>query len=70
LAGAGGFLGQFQQAWFVNPNSTTQIDVNIGGSSINGSFFGPVAQEVGGGYRIVGGTPDERVDILGVFIGK
>jgi C-lobe and N-lobe beta barrels of Tf-binding protein B len=69
LAGAGGFLGQFQQAWFVNPNSA-RFDVNIGGSSINGAFYGPAAQEVGGGYRIVGGTPDERVDILGVFVGK
>ncbi len=69
LVAAGGFLGQFQQAWFVNPNGT-RLDVNIGGSSIDGAFFGPAAQEVGGGFRIVGGTPDERVDLLGVFVGK
>jgi C-lobe and N-lobe beta barrels of Tf-binding protein B len=69
LAAAGGFLGQFQQAWFVNPNGT-RIDFNIAGSSIDGAFYGPAAQEVGGGYRIVGGTPDQRIDLLGVFVGK
>ncbi len=69
LVQAGGFLGQFQQAWFVNPDGT-RLNMNIGGSSINGSFFGPAAQEVGGGYRIVGGTADQRVDLLGSFIGK
>lgn len=69
LIKASGFVGQFQQAWFVNPNGT-RLDVNVGGSSIDGSFFGPVGQEIGGGFRIVGGTPDERVDLLGVFVGK
>jgi hypothetical protein len=66
---AGGFLGQFQTASFVNPNGT-RYDLNIAGSSIDGAFFGPKAEEVGGSYRIVGGTPDERIDILGVFVGK
>ncbi|WP_173203779.1 transferrin-binding protein-like solute binding protein [Sphingopyxis sp. BSNA05] len=42
----------------------------IAGSSINGAFYGPDAEELGGGYRIVGGTPDERIDILGTFVGK
>jgi hypothetical protein len=65
----GGFLGQFQNAWFVNPNGT-RYDLNIAGSSIDGAFYGPNATEVGGSYRIVGGTPDERIDILGVFVGK
>jgi hypothetical protein len=69
LVKAGGFLGQFQQAWLVNPDGT-RFDINIEGSSINGSFFGPAAQEVGGGYRIVGGVPDQRVDLLGIFVGK
>ena len=69
LIAAGGFLGQFQQAWFVNPDGT-RLNFNIAGSSVDGAFFGPAAQEVGGGYRIVGGTPDQRIDLLGVFVGK
>ncbi len=69
LVRAGGFLGQFSSAWFINPDQS-RINVVIGGSSINGGFYGPKAEEVGGNFRIVGGTPDERVDILGVFVGK
>lgn len=69
LVGNGGFLGQFSKAWFVNPDAS-RFDVNIAGSSIDGAFYGPAAEEVGGSYRIVGGTPDERIDILGVFTGK
>ena len=69
LVKAGGFLGQFQTAWFVNPDNT-RYDLSIAGSSIDGAFYGPAANEVGGSYRIVGGTPDERIDILGVFVGK
>lgn len=68
LVHAGGFLGEFQQAWFVQPNGT-RLDVTIAGSSADGAFFGPAAQEVGGGFRIVGGVPDERIDILGAFTG-
>ncbi len=66
---AGGFLGQFQTAWFSDA-SGARLDVNIAGSSIDGAFYGPKASEVGGSYRIVGATPDQRVDILGVFVGK
>jgi hypothetical protein len=69
LVTAGGFLGQFQRVWFVNPDNS-RIDLLIAGSSIDGAFYGPVAQEVGGSYRIVGGTPDQRIDILGIFTGK
>jgi C-lobe and N-lobe beta barrels of Tf-binding protein B len=65
----GGFFGQFTKAWFVNPD-LSRYDVNIGGSSVDGAFYGPKAEELGGSFRIVGGTPDERVDILGVFVGK
>ena len=68
LVAAGGFLGQFQQAWFVRPDAT-RFDLLIAGSSIDGAFYGPSAEEVGGSFRIVGGTPDERIDILGVFTG-
>ena len=69
LIKAGGFFGQFQNAWFVNPGSG-RYDLFIAGSSIDGAFYGPNGEEVGGGYRIVGGTPDERIDILGTFVGK
>jgi C-lobe and N-lobe beta barrels of Tf-binding protein B len=39
-------------------------------SSVEGGFFGPSAAEVGGAFRIVGGAPDARLDILGAFTGK
>ncbi|NNM76151.1 hypothetical protein HJG53_04410 [Sphingomonas sp. ID1715] len=66
LVNAGGFLGQFTAASF---NQGGAMPVNIAGSSIDGAFFGPAAAEVGGGFRIVGGTPDQRIDILGAFTG-
>lgn len=69
LVTAGGFFGQFNEAWFVNPGGA-RLDMVIAGSSIDGAFYGPNGVELGGGYRIVGGTPDERIDILGTFVGK
>ena len=36
----------------------------------DGAFYGPNGEEAGGGFRIVGGKPDERVDIVGAFVGK
>jgi C-lobe and N-lobe beta barrels of Tf-binding protein B len=69
LINAGGFLGAINSASFVQ-NNGTRLNLNIAGSSIDGAFFGPTAQEVGGGFRIVGGVPDQRVDILGAFIGQ
>ena len=66
---AGGFLGQFQQAWFLRPDAT-RLDLLVAGSSIDGAFYGPGAEEAGGSFRIVGGTPDERIDILGIFTGR
>ncbi|CAM3032599.1 Transferrin-binding protein B C-lobe/N-lobe beta barrel domain-containing protein [Sphingomonas antarctica] len=65
LVNTGGFTGAFQTASF---NGGTAV--NIAGSSIDGAFYGPAAQEVGGGFRIVGGTPDQRIDIMGAFTGK
>lgn len=66
----GGFSGQFSDARF---GATTRPDlspvVNIAGSSIDGAFFGPAGEEVGGGFQIVGGNPDERIHILGAFKG-
>lgn len=52
---------------------STRADGVIAGSSINGAFYGPggtiANTEVGGGFRIVGGTPDQRIDIVGAFTG-
>lgn len=67
LIKSGGFLGQITSAYFTNGG--VRDDLVIAGSSIDGAFYGPTAQEVGGGFRIVGGTPDERIDILGAFTG-
>jgi hypothetical protein len=47
-------------------------DVAPGGTpagSIEGSFYGPQAAELGAAFRIVGGVPDQRLDILGAFTG-
>jgi hypothetical protein len=67
LIKSGGFLGQITGAYFTNAGVSS--DLVIAGSSIDGAFYGPTAQEVGGGFRIVGGTPDQRIDILGAFTG-
>jgi hypothetical protein len=67
LVNAGGFLGQINSASLTFGGITNNLI--IAGSSIDGAFYGPTAQEVGGGFRIVGGTPDQRIDILGVFTG-
>ncbi len=67
LVNAGGFLGQINSASLSFGGITNNLV--IAGSSIDGAFYGPAAQEVGGGFRIVGGTPDQRIDILGVFTG-
>jgi hypothetical protein len=67
LVGAGGFLGQFDTASFTQGGVTSTL--TLAGSTIDGAFFGPAADEVGGGFRIVGGTPDQRIDIIGAFTG-
>ena len=78
LAGLGkGFAGAFSSASFkvagtdvpidftsVNPGTST-----AGASSIDGRFYGKDAAEVGGNFRIVGGIPDQRIDIHGAFTG-
>lgn len=43
--------------------------VNIAGSALDGTFFGPGASEAGVSFRVVGATPDQRVDITGGFTG-
>ena len=68
LSNFGGFKGAFASAALTNPNGQVR-NVTIAGSSIDGAFYGPKAEEAGGGFRIVGGNPDERIDILGTFVG-
>jgi hypothetical protein len=70
LVNRGGFSGNFSDARFQAPNGGATSIVTIGGSSIDGTFFGPAAEEIGAGFRIVGGTPDQRIDITGAFTGK
>jgi C-lobe and N-lobe beta barrels of Tf-binding protein B len=69
LVNKGGFTGQFSAARFARPGMTDFV-LNIAGSSLDGAFYGPNGEEIGGGFRIVGGTPDQRIDILGAFTGK
>ncbi len=78
LAGLGnGFAGAFSSASFkvggtdipidftsVNPGTNT-----AGASSIDGRFYGKDAAELGGNFRIIGGIPDQRLDIHGAFTG-
>jgi len=70
MVATGGFTGSFQSAAFSATTNGSPTAVNIAGSTIDGTFFGPTAEEVGGGIHIVGGTPDQRVDIVGAFTGK
>ena len=69
LAGKGGFTGTFADAKFTGTTLGT-FPIVIAGSSLDGAFYGPNGEELGAGFRIVGGTPDQRIDILGVLTGK
>jgi C-lobe and N-lobe beta barrels of Tf-binding protein B len=46
------------------------ITVPTAASTVEGGFFGPKAEEIGGAFRIIGNRPEERIDILGAFAGK
>lgn len=70
LVNTGGFRGQINTAGFASTTNGAPTSINIAGSTIDGAFFGPAAEEVGGGFHIVGGTPDQRIDIVGAFKGK
>ncbi len=43
---------------------------DLSANTIDGSFYGPNGEEVGGTFRLSNGVPDNRVDILGVFTGR
>ncbi len=68
LVGTGGFTGTFQSAGFTW--ATGSQTLTIAGSSLDGAFYGPGAAEIGAALRIVGGTPDQRIDILGALTGS
>ena len=70
IANRGGFTGSFGDARFRALGGGADTVMTIAGSSLDGAFFGPAAEEIGGGFRIVGGTPDERIDLTGAFTGK
>ncbi|MBB5716558.1 transferrin-binding protein-like solute binding protein [Sphingomonas aerophila] len=71
------FSGKFTAAGFTSDGKATPVDFasvsagtsTAGASSIDGAFYGPDAKNVGGNFRIVGGIPNQRVDILGGFTG-
>lgn len=72
----GGFTGQFNSVSFTSGSTNTvvydrvnPVSSTAGANSIDGAFFGPNAVNVGGNFRIVGGVPNERLDILGAFTG-
>lgn len=70
-ASGNGFVGTFSNATFgATATSAAQTVTIANTSSINGQFYGPAANEVGGAFRIVCSVPNQRVDILGAFTGK
>lgn len=78
LVRSGGFTGAFDSAAFQTGTAAAQaVDFRgisagsstAGASSFDGGFFGPNAVNLGGNFRIVGGVPDQRVDIHGAFAG-
>lgn len=68
LVNKGGFTGAFSSACFA-ATCTAGNSLLIAGSSLDGGFYGPNGEEIGAGFRIVGGRPDQRIDILGTFTG-
>lgn len=75
--GNNAFAGKFSSATFTTGTTVTPIDFTsvsagtgvAGASSIDGTFYGPDAKNIGGNFRIVGGVPNQRIDILGGFVG-
>jgi len=74
----GAFAGHMAAAQFASGTRSIAVDFaavspgssTAGASSIDGTFFGPNGVEVGGNFRVIGGIPDQRVDIHGAFTGK
>ena len=68
------FSGGFSSASFTRPDGSVFVlnlaDPYTSANTIDGSFYGPNGEEVGGTYRVSHGEPDTRIDILGVFTGE
>lgn len=73
LIRSGGFVGGFTSATLggvtIDFRGVSAGSSTAGASSIDGAFFGPNAVNVGGNFRIIGGVPDQRIDIQGAFTG-
>lgn len=80
LIRTGGFTGAFQSVCFFAACGTAgsvAVDFSgispgssvAGASSIDGMFYGPNGVNLGGSFRVIGGVPNQRVDILGAFTG-
>jgi hypothetical protein len=78
LVKTGGFTGTFSDVHFVDTaGNKVNVDFSAisagsstaGASSIDGAFYGPNAVNLGGSFRVTGGIPNQRVDILGAFTG-
>ena len=75
LVRTGGFTGSFASAAFGIAGTSVTVALapisagsnTAGASSFDGAFYGPGAVELGGDFRITGGIPNQRVDILGAF---
>ncbi len=67
------FSGGFSSASFTRPDGSTFVlalgDPYSSANTIDGSFYGPAAEEIGGTFRVSHGGADTRIDILGVFTG-
>ncbi len=68
------FRGGFSAAAFTDGANNVLHQVQLGdayrsANTIDGSFYGPNGEEVGGAFRMSSGEPDTRIDILGVFTG-
>ncbi len=71
------FVGSFSAVTIgtraLTPNINASLPNTFQASTVEGGFFGPTTTgapvELGAAFRIVGGVPDERLDILGAFIG-
>jgi hypothetical protein len=68
LVKTGGFTGTFSDATFTFGGTVAAVDI-VGGT-LDGAFYGPKGTEIGASFRIIGGIPDQRVDIIGSFTGK
>jgi C-lobe and N-lobe beta barrels of Tf-binding protein B len=68
------FSGGFSSASFTRPDGSVFVmnlsDPYSSANTVDGSFYGPNGEEVGGTFRVSHGQPDTRIDILGVFTGE